>query len=72
MPLRPMYTIHQYTVHALQVNRTENDIKLTEMREINDQGSIQTNCVDMLDVIQTPGSNVFNANIDSDDILTLF
>ena len=41
------------------------------MREMNDQGSIQTNCVDMLDVIQTPGSNVFNANIDSDAILPL-
>ena len=38
---------------------------------MNDQGSIQTNCVDMLDVIQTPDSNVFNANIDSDDILPL-
>ena len=25
----------------------------------------------MLDVIQTPGSNVFNVNIDSDDILPL-
>ena len=28
-------------------------------------------CVDMLDVIQTPGSNVFNAKVDSDDILPL-
>ena len=61
--------VHNTPIYsALQVNRTENDIKLTEMREMNDQGSIQTNCLDMLDVMQTPGSNVFNANIDSDDI----
>ena len=64
--------VHNTPIYsALPVNRTENDIQLTEMREMNDQGSIQNNCVDVLEVIQTPGSNVFNANIDTDDILPL-
>ena len=64
--------VHNTPIYsALPVNRTENDIQLTEMREMNDQGRIQNNCDDVLEVIQTPGSNVFNANIDTDDILPL-